>query len=70
MFDVNDDAKGGFRRVEVLTGPARRRRWSAEEKARIVAETLGPERGCQRWLGAGRFVRSRFSAGDAQRVGM
>ena len=20
MFDVNDDAKGGFRRVEVLTG--------------------------------------------------
>ena len=40
MFDVNDDAKGGFRRVEVLTGPGRRRRWSAEEKARIVAETL------------------------------
>ena len=42
MFDVKDDAKGGFRRVEVLTGPARRRRWSAEEKARIVAETLAP----------------------------
>jgi transposase len=40
MFDVNDDAKGGFRRVEVLTGPGRRRRWSAEEKARIVEETL------------------------------
>ena len=30
----------GFRRIEVLTGPGRRRRWSAEEKARIVAETL------------------------------
>jgi transposase len=42
MFDVNDDAKGEFRRVEVLTGPARRRRWSAEEKARIVEETLVP----------------------------
>jgi transposase len=42
MFDVNDDAKGEFRRVEVLTGPARRRRWSADEKARIVAETLVP----------------------------
>ena len=42
MFDVNDDAKGGFRRVEVLTGPGRRRRWSAEEKARIVEETLAP----------------------------
>jgi transposase len=42
MFDVNDDAKGGFRCVEVLTGPGRRRRWSAEDKARIVAETLEP----------------------------
>jgi len=42
MFDVNDDAKAGFRRVELLTGPVRRRRWSAEEKARIVAETLAP----------------------------
>jgi transposase len=42
MFDVNDDAKGGFRRVEILTGPGRRRRWSAEEKARIVSETLAP----------------------------
>ena len=42
MVDVNDDAKGGFRRIEVLTGPGRRRRWSAEEKARIVADTLEP----------------------------
>ncbi len=33
----------GFRRVEVLTGPERRRRWSWEEKARIVAETLAPD---------------------------
>jgi transposase len=38
MFDVNDDAKFEFRRVEVLTGPVRRRRWSTEEKARIVEE--------------------------------
>src|SRR3954452_9957630 len=42
MFDVNDDAKGEYRRVEILTGPGRRRRWSAEEKARIVGETLVP----------------------------
>jgi transposase len=42
MFDVNDDAKSEFRRVEILTGPVRRRRWSAEEKARIVKETLAP----------------------------
>jgi transposase len=43
MVDVNDDANGcGYRRVEVLTGPGRRRRWSEEAKARIVAETLEP----------------------------
>src|SRR3978361_1569288 len=42
MFDVNDDAKAGYRRVEVLTGPGRRRRWSAKEKARIVAEASMP----------------------------
>lgn len=28
---------------EVLTGPERRRRWTADEKARIVAESLAPE---------------------------
>ena len=42
MFAAKDDAKAGYRRVEVLTGPGRRRRWSAAEKARIVAETLVP----------------------------
>ena len=42
MDVVNDDAKAGYRRIEVLTGPTRRRRWSAAEKGRIVAETLEP----------------------------
>lgn len=43
MADVSDDASdGGYRRVEVLTGPGRRRRWSDEAKVRIVAETLEP----------------------------
>jgi transposase len=42
MFDVNDDAKVGSRRIELLTGPERRRRWSAEDKARIVQESLVP----------------------------
>jgi transposase len=42
MDDFNDDAKGGYRRVEVLTGPGRRRNWSAEQKARIVAEATVP----------------------------
>ena len=31
-----------FRRIEVLTGAVRRRRWSAAEKAAIVAESLAP----------------------------
>lgn len=29
-------------RVEVITGPERRRRWSAEQKQAIVAESLAP----------------------------
>jgi transposase len=31
------------RGIEVLGGPERRRRWSGEEKARIVAESLAPD---------------------------
>ena len=31
-----------FRRIEVITGVGRRRRWSDEDKARIVAESLDP----------------------------
>jgi transposase len=33
---------GSFRRLEVITGVGRRRRWTAEDKARIVAESLDP----------------------------
>ncbi len=32
----------GFRRIEVITGVGRRRRWIDEDKARIVAESLDP----------------------------
>jgi len=42
MVDISVDAKGGYRRIELLTGPRRRRRWFTEEKSRIVAETLLP----------------------------
>jgi transposase len=31
-----------FRRVEVITGVARRRRWTVAEKARIVTESYAP----------------------------
>jgi transposase-like protein len=34
---------GAMARVEVITGPERRRRWSAEQKRAIVAESLAPE---------------------------
>ena len=37
------DAKAeGDRRVEVLTGPRRRRDWSEDDKARAVAESCAP----------------------------
>ena len=43
MDNVSDNAKGvGYRRIEVLTGPGRRRRWSDDDKARIIAETAQP----------------------------
>ena len=32
----------GFRRLEVITGVGRRRRWTDEDKARIVAESPDP----------------------------
>src|SRR3954452_3571751 len=32
----------GMQRVEIITGRERRRRWSAEEKARLVAEAFAP----------------------------
>ena len=35
-------AEHSYRRVEVLTGTPRRRRWRAEEKAHIVAESSAP----------------------------
>ena len=39
---TNSTNGDSFRRFEVITGVGRRRRWSLEEKARIVAESLDP----------------------------
>lgn len=39
MRDLKD---GGYRRVEVLTGPGRRRVWDEATKARVVAESYAP----------------------------
>jgi transposase len=43
MVDINDDAKLPRGRVEIRTGVVRRRRWTAEEKGRTVAEAIAPE---------------------------
>ena len=40
--DETDDASSGFRRIELITGTGRRRRWSSDEKARILVESLRP----------------------------
>lgn len=40
--EPNRYARSGHRRVEVLTGPSQRRRWSAESKGQVVAESLAP----------------------------
>ena len=43
MDSVSDNAKdGGYCRIEVLTGPGWRRKWSDDDKARIVAEAAQP----------------------------
>ena len=41
MVDISDDTKVVSRRAGV-TGVVRRRRWSDEEKGRIVAESIAP----------------------------
>ncbi|MDT8316099.1 IS66-like element accessory protein TnpA [Roseomonas mucosa] len=77
MVDVNADAKGGvYRRVEVLTGPDRRRKWSDDDKARIVAETLEPgavvAEVARRWQVCSQQVftwRREMRAGAAARLG-
>jgi transposase len=39
MLDARQEGDS-YRRIEVITGERRRRRWTAEEKARIVAESF------------------------------
>lgn len=43
MLDINEAAQRIRGRAEVLGGVIRRRRWTAEEKGRIVAEAVAPE---------------------------
>jgi len=40
--DGRDDGVSDVRRIELITGVGRRRRWSTEDKARIVVDSLKP----------------------------
>ena len=45
MTDMSDDPRtkaAPARRIEIFTGAGQRRRWSSEDKARIVAESMAP----------------------------
>ena len=64
---------GSVDRVEVITSVQRRRRWSAEEKARIVQETPAFARAgsmhrgcrCRWWRASTGSRRTRYSNGDS-----
>lgn len=43
MVDINDGTKLGRGRVEIRSGVIRRRRWTDEEKGRIVAQAVAPD---------------------------
>ena len=76
MFDVNDDAKGEYRRVEVLTGPGRRRRWSADGEGTDCRGDPGTRGTCVRGcatladlFAAGLWLATRDAPGLAERAG-
>jgi hypothetical protein len=45
---VHNGGGDTLRRIEVITGTGRRRRWDAETKGRLVAETLSQAATCLR----------------------
>src|SRR5690349_3337 len=72
MLNDTDDATGEDGRVAVPSGSARRRRWSAAEKAAVVRETLAPgarvSEVAQRWqVDAQQIYRWRHNEGVTHR---
>ena len=59
MLDARQEGDS-YRRIEVITGQRRRRRWTAEEKARIVAESF--EDGRQHFRGGSAQWRCPWAA--------
>lgn len=62
-FEPNSSAA---RRVEVFVGTGRRRRWSFDEKARIVEETMAAGAVASEVAGVTGFPRSNCLAGDGR----
>ena len=54
-----------YQRIELITGTARRRYWSTEQKLRIIEESFEPGRRCRRWPGAMAWRRTSCTAGGA-----
>ena len=42
MFDTNEETRRSRGRAEFRSGVVRRRRWTAEEKGRVVAQAVAP----------------------------
>ena len=42
MFDTDEETRRSRGRAEVRSGVVRRRRWTAEEKGRVVAQAVAP----------------------------
>jgi Transposase len=59
---------GNIDRVEVITSVQRRRRWSAEEKARIVQETYAPGMSVSLVARQHGSRRTRYSNGDSSDI--
>jgi hypothetical protein len=45
-----------YRRIELITGSVRRRRWTAPEKAAIIAESLQPQVNVSELAGGGASI--------------
>ena len=57
------------RRLEVFTGVGRRRSWTAEQKAQILAESYESGEKCRRSRGVTGSLRSSYLDGGGMRSG-
>ncbi len=58
------DEAGAYQRIELITGRRVRRRWSADEKAQIIAESATPGADRATVLPAGRIATPSIAPGS------